>query len=311
MSAAIQTNEICKVQTNKKLISFQDKLRLAPVERYAQIHSRAENVNGSKMRPSLICVTIQDYSRGSGEQNTIVKFNLAPEECQFFLTRVNAALVDFDWVSQKIYGEPDRNGMSIAESFHISRHQVDSKGQILNSPWQVSISNGHGIRIQNKNGGYYMKGGSYREERSASINLSDMDMYKCLKRVDSFIRVFENSAEVYSLIADGKKAFDAAIAARQNQNQAATPAAPSSQLSYSGGWSAQPQAYPQAVPQPGWQQPSGPQGQTIQPQIPVPQYPSNYDQSQPASDDVPAPAWQESYQPAGWQPAGIDAPFRN
>ena len=36
-----------------------------------------------------------------------------------------------------------------------------------------------------------MKGGSYIQDRYAFINLSDMDMFKLLKRVDTYIRMWE------------------------------------------------------------------------------------------------------------------------
>lgn len=37
-STIIPTNQIAKIQTNKKLIAFYDKLHIAPIEHYAQIH---------------------------------------------------------------------------------------------------------------------------------------------------------------------------------------------------------------------------------------------------------------------------------
>ncbi len=157
MSELRQTNEIIKVQTAKKLIGLTDKLRHAPKERYAQIHSRGETLNGKKLLPSLVGVFIQDYSAGRGESNTIVNFNLKPEEVQFLLTRVTAGFLDFDWSAQKIYGTPDTSGMCPSENFHVCRHQVDGQGRPLNSPWQITISNGKGIKIANQNGGFYMK----------------------------------------------------------------------------------------------------------------------------------------------------------
>lgn len=214
-----QTNEICKQMTAKKLICFSDKLRLAPIERYAQIHARGEMVDGKKAH-SLIGVSIFDYSSGKGDATKITRFNLAPEEIQFILTRLEAGFQEYEWSFQKIYGDPDpaKGNTCQAENFRISRHVNDGRGQMLSSPWQIAISNGRGIKLSNKNGGFYMQSGSYREERSGSINLTDMDLYKLLKRVDSYIRVWENSAETYSLITSGKKAYNQMLAAsRQNQ----------------------------------------------------------------------------------------------
>lgn len=41
-SNIIPTNQIAKIQTNKKLIAFYDKLHIAPIEHYAQIHAKGE-----------------------------------------------------------------------------------------------------------------------------------------------------------------------------------------------------------------------------------------------------------------------------
>ena len=45
-----------------------------------------------------------------------------------------------------------------------------------------------------------MQGGSYRQDKSAFINLNDMDLYTLLKRTDSFIRNWEalNSPQTIS-----------------------------------------------------------------------------------------------------------------
>ena len=39
-SNIIPTNQIAKIQTNKKLIAFYDKLHIATIEHYAQIHAK-------------------------------------------------------------------------------------------------------------------------------------------------------------------------------------------------------------------------------------------------------------------------------
>jgi len=250
-----QTNEICKQMTAKKLICFNDKLRFAPPERYAQLHSKGELVNGKKQLPSLIGVSIMDYSSGKGNATKIVSFNLAPEECQFLLTRIEAGFQEYDWSSQKIYGNPDpsKGNTCPAESFRISRHVKDGRGQMLASPWQIAISNGRGIKLENRNGGFYMQGGSYREEGSCSINLTDLDLYKLLKRVDSFIDTWEHSAEAYRLMQDGKAGFDRMLASRQQPQ---------------GAYQQPPAGYPQAAPQGGMPMSGQPQMQPAYPQQP-------------------------------------------
>lgn len=235
-SNIIQTNQIAKIQTNKKLIAFYDKLHLAPIEHYAQIHAKGEtDSSGSKVN-SLIGISIQDYSNGTGQNNTIVQFNLAPEQIQFLLTRIEAGFQDFEWNSDKIFGAPDANGYSIAQKFVITRHTFKQDGTVSNNPWFISISNGHGIRVQNRMGGYYMKGGSYQQEKSAFINLNDMDLYGLLKRTDSFIRNWE-MVNAYQTILQGQQTYAQYLSSLRQlgqQHQAAPSAYPQGDSGYTG-----------------------------------------------------------------------------
>ena len=55
---------------------------------YAQLHAKGEfEENGHKVH-SLIGISIQDYSSGTGDKNIITRFHLAPEQIQFLLSRV-------------------------------------------------------------------------------------------------------------------------------------------------------------------------------------------------------------------------------
>lgn len=76
-SNLIQTNQIAKIQTSKKLIAFYDKLRPAPIEHYAQIHAKGEEVSGSKIS-SLIGISIQDKSLFSVKRRTGISFPPTP-----------------------------------------------------------------------------------------------------------------------------------------------------------------------------------------------------------------------------------------
>ena len=206
-STIIPTNQIAKIQTNKKLIAFYDKLHIASIEHYAQIHAKGESDQTNTKVSSLIGISIQDYSNGTGQNNIITQFNLAPEQVQFLLTRIEAGFQDFGWSSDKIFGTPDTNGYSIAQKFVITRHSFKQDGTVLNNPWYISISNGHGIRVQNHTGGYYMKGGSYQQEKSVFINLNDMDLYGLLKRTDAYIRNWE-MVNAYQPILQGQQTSD-------------------------------------------------------------------------------------------------------
>ena len=113
----LASDQICKVQNDKKLISFHDRLRAALPGSYAQIHAKGEFSENNHKVHSLIGVSIQDYSNGTGERNIITRFHLSPEQVQFFLTRLTAGFQEFEWSISKIFGEPDRKGTPPHSSF--------------------------------------------------------------------------------------------------------------------------------------------------------------------------------------------------
>lgn len=199
--------QICKVQTDRKLIAVYDQLKCAALTHYAQLHAKGEYKENDHKANSLIKVTIQDYSNGTGDKNVIAQFNLAPEQIQFILTRITAGFQEFEWSQSKIYGAPDAQGYSTAQQFSISRHTNDSSGRPMKSPWRIQIVNGKGVKVQNQKGGSYMKSGSFLSEKNAFIQLTDMDLYTLLKRTDSYITNWE-ACMAPSLIANGKQAYE-------------------------------------------------------------------------------------------------------
>ena len=210
--------QICKVQTDRKLIAVYDQLKCAALTHYAQLHAKGEYKENDHKANSLIKLTIQDYSNGTGDKNIIAQFNLAPEQIQFILTRITAGFQEFEWSQSKIYGVPDAQGYSTAQQFSISRHVCDSSGRPMKSPWRIQIVNGKGVKVQNQKGGSYMKSGSFLSEKNAFIQLTDMDLYTLLKRTDSYITNWE-AYMAPSLIANGKQAYEKQQQDWQSQNQ--------------------------------------------------------------------------------------------
>ena len=211
------TDQICKVQTSKKLIALYDRLRYTSYNSYAQLHAKGEfEENGHKVH-SLIGISIQDYSSGTGDKNIITRFHLAPEQIQFLLSRVTAGFPEFEWSQSKIFGVPDGNGYSTAQQFFISRHVYNNQQEILTSPWRIQINNGKGIKKKNHNGGTYMQAQSFISEKSAFIQLTDMDFYMLLKRADSYIVNWEAYVASF-LIQNGKQQLKKQQEARMAQN---------------------------------------------------------------------------------------------
>ena len=144
----LASDQICKIQNDKKLISFHDRLRAALPGSYAQLHAKGEFSENNHKIHSLIGVSIQDYSNGTGERNIITRFHLSPEQVQFFLTRLTAGFQEFEWSISKIFGEPDQYGYSTAQQFSISRHARASDGREMKNPWRIQIINGRGSKYR-------------------------------------------------------------------------------------------------------------------------------------------------------------------
>ena len=83
------TDQICKVQTSKKLIALYDRLRYTSYNSYAQLHAKGEfEENGHKVH-SLIGISIQDYSSGTGYKFIITLFHLCCPELPLAFLNLN------------------------------------------------------------------------------------------------------------------------------------------------------------------------------------------------------------------------------
>ncbi len=272
--------QICKVQTDRKLIAVYDQLKCAALTHYAQIHAKGEYKENDHKANSLIKVTIQDYSNGTGDKNVIAQFNLAPEQIQFILTRITAGFQEFEWSQSKIYGSPDAQGYSTAQQFSISRHINDSSGRPMKSPWRIQIVNGKGVKVQNQKGGSYMKSGSFFSEKNAFIQLTDMDFYTLLKRTDSYITNWE-ACMAPALITNGKQAYEKQQQDWQSQSQSQDQSYPQNQgqhpdYSSNGQYPGQSQDYSQNGGYPGQSPDYTPNGQYVPP---APDYMQNNTQN--------------------------------
>lgn len=277
--------QICKVQTDRKLIAVYDQLKCAALTHYAQLHAKGEYKEHDHKANSLIKVTIQDYSNGTGDKNVIAQFNLAPEQIQFILTRITAGFQEFEWSQSKIYGSPDAQGCSTAQQFSISRHTNDSSGRPMKSPWRIQIVNGKGIKVQNQKGGSYMKSGSFLSEKNAFIQLTDMDFYTLLKRTDSYITNWE-ACMAPALITNGKQAYEKQQQDWQSQSQSQDQSYPQNgqyqgqnpDYSSNGQYPGQSQDYSQNGGYPGQSPDYTPNGKYVPP---APDYMQNNTQNNP------------------------------
>lgn len=137
---------------------------------------------------------MKDYSNGTGDKAVTVTANISPEEAKFILSRLTAGFREFNYQQDKIFGEQDSEGYSKASKIRISRSVKDAQGNVRKLPWYIEIENGKGIPQKNSTGGTYMKANSFICEGKAYTNLSDLDLFRLLSRVSSYIDSWEKAA---------------------------------------------------------------------------------------------------------------------
>ena len=186
------SRQISKYATTKKLIEFNDKMRLPPVEYYAHVQATGDKNHEGKNVTSLIGITMLDYSNGTGDKTVSVEANITPDELMYIFSKLNQGVEKFEMSQDKIFGEPDEKGKCSVTKLKIIRATVDTAGKPRNYPWFIQIENGKGIKAVNtKSGGTYIQPKSYVEEAKVNININDFDMFKLLSRVQSFINTWE------------------------------------------------------------------------------------------------------------------------
>lgn len=183
--------QIAIYMTNKKLCEFNDKLKPAPVDYYAHLHAQGEKQgNGGKQR-SCIGMVLQDYSNGTGSNTVRVTANLSPEFFAYALSRVSIGVETFDFSEEKIFGEPDENGLSMVTKTSIRRASVGQDGKPRNYPWCIMVENGRAVKEKTAMGGVHMKKGTYRKGYSVFVNINDYDFFKLMQQTSRYIAAWE------------------------------------------------------------------------------------------------------------------------
>lgn len=186
------SRQISKYATNKKLIEFNDKMRLPPVESYAHIQATGDKDKHGKNSNSLIGIKMLDYSEGKGDKTVSVEANISPDELMYVFMKLNQGVEQFKLSQDKIFGEPDEKGKCSVTKLNVIRAVSDNNGKPRNYPWFIQIENGKAVKAKNeKSGGSYIKPNTYTPTAKVNININDFDFYKLLARVQSFINAWE------------------------------------------------------------------------------------------------------------------------
>lgn len=186
------SRQIARYMTSKKLIEFRDKLSLPPTANYAHVQANGDKDENGNTIYSNIGIIMLDYSNGTGKNTVSVEANISSDELMFVFAKLNQGVEEFRLSQDKIFGEPDEKGRCKVTKLLIIRAVKDTKGKPRALPWFIQMENGTGIKEKNTNtGGYYIKADSYVMDKKAFINLTDMDMYKVLSRVSSYVSIWE------------------------------------------------------------------------------------------------------------------------
>lgn len=179
---------IAAAKNEKGLVEFANKLHMAELTHFSRL--MAED--------SKIGIVVQDYSKGTGEYNVIVEANILPEEAQELFERAKGISYygckgDFQKSWMKIFGEyadekGEKDGNSIVHKLNITRKAKDPNGEPMRYPWTIDIENGKGKMREDKNA---LVSGTYVCLKKAQKKLSDEELIRVLRRVDSCIREFE------------------------------------------------------------------------------------------------------------------------
>ena len=210
------SRQIAVYKTDKKLLEFNDKLNAAPVNTYAHIHAQADEGGDGRRIYSNIGVVLQDYSDGTGDGTVRVTANISPDEAQYIYSRVYSGIEKFEFSNSKIFGQPDDWGFSRMTKLKIVRLSIGSDGKPRVYPWYVECENGKGIPQKNKNGGTFCQKDSFAGESKIYINLSDLDFFRLMNRVSSYINLWESRYGA-SLMITGRNAYDEQTAENINQ----------------------------------------------------------------------------------------------
>ncbi|MBR2383553.1 MAG: hypothetical protein IKA89_07390, partial [Anaerotignum sp.] len=104
------SRQISVYMTDKKLVEFLDKLKPAPTEYYAHIHSFGDKDEDGVKQISCVGIILQDYSNGTGKKTVRVSANISPDEAEYIFLQVKNGVDEFRFEQDKIFGENDENG---------------------------------------------------------------------------------------------------------------------------------------------------------------------------------------------------------
>ena len=180
---------------NKAVIELINKLQPATPGKGSHLHRfKEKDGQGKSMLSSLVGINIVDYHV---DPSVFVEENLTPSQVRelYYEAIMKRKEYTFSGNGQKIFGEPDQDGLCKVRVIYINRQMsYTQNGKVINKnyPWKVRIQNGRGVKEKNAvTGGYTCKEGTFRCEKKAEINLSDGDFFALFDKAVNYINAWE------------------------------------------------------------------------------------------------------------------------
>jgi len=186
-------DQISIYMNNKAVLELMNKLRLNQAGNGSYMHALKDENNEYS---SCIGINAVDYQ---SKKSVFVTDNLSISHIMELYEESKIKRKDFKMSTVKIFGNADKEGLSIARKLNIERQGSfvkEGKTIIKDYPWKVNMQNGRGIKLTGKKGEISMKQNSFTKEKEVTVNLSDSDFFALLLPVVTYIRAWEQSHAV-------------------------------------------------------------------------------------------------------------------
>lgn len=178
-------NSIQPIQTATKTLTAIPKAIPASRNAFVSILSESE----SKLK-----ILINDFAKGKGENAVKVYFNLELKDVYYLYRCACNFDIPRPFSQTKIFGEPMKSGKYIGLSpvtkININRTVISK--DTGEKGWNISIDNGYGKKMDNKNGGSYAKGGSIVIDKKSYMQITDQNFLMIFQDAFDYFQIKKN-----------------------------------------------------------------------------------------------------------------------
>ena len=117
----------------KTSMTFLNRLLLAPISNWCELHATGQKGQDNRKKYSLIKLQAQDYSNGTGQKSLYVSYNFSPADIRNLKAVVNFRYNEYQ---RRFYKVISQTGTSPFTECKITRNPQ------MNNPWMIEITNG-------------------------------------------------------------------------------------------------------------------------------------------------------------------------